>query len=63
MNAPIRLGLFGLVLAVVFALAAKRFAPHRYDIIGRIVLDDTHEREDAEASPAVGPLEGRGPRG
>lgn len=48
---------------VVFALAAKRFAPHRYDIIGRIVLDDTHEREDAEASPAVGPLEGRGPRG
>ena len=31
-----------------FALAAKYFAPTRYEIIGRVVLDDTQEREDLE---------------
>jgi amino acid transporter len=31
---------------VLFALWAKRFAPERFDIIGRVVLDDTQERED-----------------
>lgn len=29
-----------------FALWAKRFAPARYDKIGRVVLEDTHERVD-----------------
>jgi hypothetical protein len=30
---------------VAFALWAKRFAPERFDIVGRVVLDDTQERE------------------
>ncbi len=29
-----------------FAFWAKRFAPERYDTIGRVVLDDAHERTD-----------------
>lgn len=33
-------GLSGLL----FAIYAKRFSPERYDIIGRVVLDDTEER-------------------
>lgn len=32
---------------VGFALWARRFAPHKYERLGRVVLDDTQEREDA----------------
>jgi len=35
------------VSGLLFALWAKRFAPERYDTIGRIVLEDTQERADA----------------
>lgn len=31
---------------IVFALVAKYRWPERYEIIGRVVLDDTHERDD-----------------
>lgn len=50
---------------IVFALFAKRFTPHRYDIIGRIVLDDTHERDGTVDEPDFhvrDPLHGRDPR-
>jgi membrane associated rhomboid family serine protease len=30
---------------LVFALAARYLAPRRYEIIGRVVLDDAHERD------------------
>lgn len=30
---------------LLFAVAAKYLAPTRYDIIGRVVLDDSHERD------------------
>jgi amino acid transporter len=33
---------------IVFALAAKYMAPANYEIIGRVVLDDTREREEAD---------------
>lgn len=29
---------------IVFALWARKYNPEKYDIIGRVVLDDTHER-------------------
>jgi amino acid transporter len=32
---------------IVFALGAKYLAPERFDIIGRVVLDDSREREGA----------------
>lgn len=35
------------VLGLAYAIVAKYFAPAKYEIIGRIVLDDTHERDDA----------------
>jgi amino acid transporter len=35
---------------IVFAVVAKYFLPGRYEVIGRVVLDDSHEREkDAPA--------------
>lgn len=33
---------------VVFALATKYLAPERYEVIGRVVLDDSQEREEVE---------------
>lgn len=33
---------------IVFALASKYLAPERFDIIGRVVLDDSHEREEVD---------------
>ena len=36
---------------MAFALASKYLAPDRYEIIGRVVLDDTHEREDIDQLP------------
>jgi amino acid transporter len=33
---------------VAFALYAKYFSPERYQVIGRVVLEDTQEREAAE---------------
>lgn len=33
---------------IVFAIATKYLAPERFDIIGRVVLDDSHERADGE---------------
>lgn len=36
---------------IAFALVSKFVAPHRYDIIGRVVLDDTHERDGSEDLP------------
>ncbi|MDO5697495.1 MAG: APC family permease [Dermatophilus congolensis] len=50
---------------IVFALACRKFAPARYDIIGRIVLDDTHERGANAEEPDFhvdDPLHGRDPR-
>lgn len=50
---------------ILFALASRKFAPERYDIIGRIVLDDTHERDGSEDEPdfhVADPLHGRDPR-
>lgn len=29
---------------IAFALWARKYNPEKYDIIGRVVLDDTHER-------------------
>lgn len=34
---------------ILFALGAKYLAPKRFDIIGRVVLDDSQEREDIDA--------------
>lgn len=34
---------------ILFAVGAKYLAPKRFDIIGRVVLDDSQEREDVEA--------------
>lgn len=53
------------VAGILFALGAKKFAPHRYDIIGRIVLDDTHERDGSGDEPEFevhDALHGRDPR-
>ncbi|MFT4009038.1 MAG: APC family permease [Nocardioidaceae bacterium] len=50
---------------IVFALASRRFAPQRYDIIGRIVLEDTQERGGSADEPEFhvqDPLHGRDPR-
>ncbi|TWP32682.1 APC family permease [Leekyejoonella antrihumi] len=34
------------VAGLVYAIASRYLAPERYEIIGRVVLDDTHEREE-----------------
>lgn len=50
---------------VVFALIARRFMPDRYDIMGRMVLEDTHERDGSANEPdfhVSDPLHGRDPR-
>lgn len=47
---PWVVGVFGLG-GMAFALASKYLAPDRYEIIGRVVLDDTHEREDIDQLP------------
>lgn len=39
------------VIGLLYAIGAKYFAPARYETIGRIVLDDTHEREDEPERP------------
>jgi amino acid transporter len=39
---------FVALAGVAFALYAKYFSPERYQIIGRVVLDDTQERQAAE---------------
>lgn len=44
---PWIVGLAGLG-GVAFALYAKYFSPERYQVIGRVVLEDTQEREAAE---------------
>lgn len=36
---------------MAFALSSKYLAPDRYEIIGRVVLDDTHERQDTDPLP------------
>lgn len=40
---------------VAFALYAKRFAPDRYDLIGRVVLEDTEERDTSADPEKLGP--------
>ena len=35
---------------LAFALGTKYLAPRRFEIIGRVVLDDSHEREEADES-------------
>ncbi len=50
---------------LAFALIARRFMPDRYDIIGRMVLDDTTERDGSADQPdfhVADPLHGRDPR-
>lgn len=37
------------VIGLVYAIATKYLSPERYETIGRIVLDDTHEREGSDA--------------
>lgn len=39
------------VSGIAFALYAKKFAPDRYDTIGRVVLDDTAERDGSTDLP------------
>lgn len=61
---PWIVGFTGLA-GVAFALLSRKFAPARYDIIGRIVLDDTHERDGSRDEPdfhVADPLHGRDPR-
>ena len=47
---PWIVGITGL-LGVAFALYAKRFAPKRYDLIGRVVLEETEERDGSANLP------------
>lgn len=61
---PWIVGLTG-AAGLLFALVARRFMPARYDIIGRMVLDDTHERDGSADQPdfhVADPLHGRDPR-